>query len=93
MASYTRRNKEQWQELIEEQQSSGLSQKDFCQQKGLSKGTFVNWKRKLKGEKREGISSTPPWIELPPTIPATNSRWHIELDLGNGVCLRLSQAD
>ena len=97
MTTYTRRSKNQWQQLIEAQLSSGLSQKAFCQQEGLSAGTFSNWKRKLKDEglfiplTDTGGSSSDPWIELPSSAPV-NGPWHIELDLGNGVCLRLSQS-
>ena len=97
MATYERSSKAQWQQLIDAQQSSGLSQKVFCRQESLSIGTFPNWKRKLKDEEDSIIPSTDtgnpssdPWIELPAAIPA-NTPWHIELDLGNGVCLRLSQ--
>ncbi len=98
MTAYKRRSKAQWQQLIEAQQSSGLSQTAFCQQEGLSIGTFSNWKRKLKDDKESfiplantGSPSSDPWIELPAALP-TDNPWHIELDLGNGVCLRLSQA-
>ena len=98
MPTYIRRSKAEWQQLIDAQQSSGLPQKVFCQQEGLSIGTFSNWKRKLKdGEElfiplTDNSNPSPdPWIELPAAIPS-NTPWHIELDLGNGVCLRLSQA-
>ncbi|RDB42884.1 hypothetical protein DU490_10910 [Halomonas sp. DQ26W] len=39
---------EQWQAWIEEQDGSGLSQRVFCEQKGLSKSSFQLWKRRLK---------------------------------------------
>ncbi len=42
MSKYTRRSRQQWQQLIEAQQSSGLSQKAYCQQEGLSIGSFSN---------------------------------------------------
>jgi len=97
MMTHTRLRKKQWQQLIEAQQSSGLSQKAFCQKEGLSLTTFSFWKRKLKHGERSTLcpsdSSRPSsnaWIELPAGIPAANS-WCIELDLGNGVCLRLNQ--
>ncbi len=95
MHKYTRRSKKQWQQLIELQQASGQSQKSFCQQEKLSVTTFSYWKKKL----RQGLEPTDPsleipspdaWVELPTELPLTNV-WHIELDLGNGVCLRLKQ--
>ncbi len=95
MHKYTRRSKKQWQQLIESQQASGQSQKSFCQQEKLSVTTFSYWKKKL----RQGQEATDPsleiptpdaWVELPAELPVGNA-WHIELDLGNGVCLRLKQ--
>lgn len=96
MKTHTRRRKKQWQQIFEAQHSSGLSQKYFCQQEGLSITTFSYWKRKLKHEEGPAApslenSSPNAWIELPAEHPQANS-WHIELDLGNGVVLRLNQA-
>ena len=95
MKRYTRRSKEQWQQLIETQQASGQSQKVFCQQEELSMSTFSYWKKKLRHEEVSThsafeVSSPHAWVELPTEPPVVNS-WHIELDLGNGVCLRLNQ--
>ncbi len=95
MKNYTRRSKKQWQQLIALQQASGQSQKAFCQQEELSITTFSYWKKKLRhGQKPTDpsldISSPSAWVELPAELPIANV-WHIELDLGNGVCLRLKQ--
>ncbi|WP_423133103.1 IS66 family insertion sequence element accessory protein TnpA [Halomonas heilongjiangensis] len=38
---------EQWQAWIEEQAGSGLSQRVFCEQKGLSTSSLQLWKRRL----------------------------------------------
>jgi hypothetical protein len=45
---------EYWKTLIEEQKSSGLSQAQFCKERGLSKSSFYNWSSILKrgGNKR-----------------------------------------
>jgi len=90
----------QWQASIEEQASSGLSQRVFCEQKGLSKSSFQLWKRRLK---RVGSaaprSSRPTDAEAcifapvispdPDEAPEQDARgWEIELNLGDGVCLR-----
>lgn len=97
MKRYTRHSKLQWQQLISTQQTSGLTQKVFCQQEGLSITSFSKWRRKLKDDAGSVLSvsnreqpSSDAWIELPAVLPTTPS-WHIELDLGNGVCLRLNQ--
>ena len=91
MSKYTRRSQQQWQQLIEAQQSSELSQKAYCQQEGLSIGSFSNWKHKLKEEDSPVVlPEESSWLELPAAMSADKA-WHIELDLGNGICLRLSQ--
>ena len=94
-----RRSRAQWKQLMEDHQSSGLSQKAFCQQQAISVATFGYWKRKLKQETdaQEMIAGSmpAPWLELPAQgiTGGASSQWQIELDLGNGVCLRLTQVD
>ncbi|WP_408635973.1 IS66 family insertion sequence element accessory protein TnpA, partial [Parendozoicomonas callyspongiae] len=41
---FSRRTPEQWQQIINDQQASGLPQKVYCRQHGLSLATFCNWK-------------------------------------------------
>ena len=92
-----RRNKAEWQRLIDEQTASGLTQKAFCEQADIPVATFGYWKRKLKRTERSPTDervttqavSLDDWIEV--SAPASASGWHIELDLGGGLCLRLSQ--
>jgi hypothetical protein len=78
-----RRSRDEWQQLVDEQAASGKTQTAFCAQRGINVGSFSHWKRRLAEE------SPAPWIELGslPTSPAAG--WDIELDLGEGVCLRL----
>ena len=87
---YQRRTPEQWQALLDEHQQSGLSQKAFCLGKDLLPATFRNWKRRLAHLTPEPQSSASDWLELPlAPAPSDSPRWDIELDLGNGLCLRL----
>ena len=88
-----RLGRDRWQQLLAEQAKSGLSQRAFCEREGLRVATFANWKRRLSsgaesvGNLGKGEVS---WLELTPAVsraPADN--WDIELDLGNGMCLRL----
>lgn len=88
-----RRSAKQWQELIEEQARSGLSQAAFCKQEQLALSTFANWKRRLSGKARvaacdEPESAASPWIDLG-AVTGSEPGWDIELDLGDGICLRL----
>ena len=81
----TRRSREQWRRLLDEHAASGQTQTVFCQAKGLCLASFQHWKRKLSA-----VSEEPqPWVELGTLDQATGSGWDVELDLGNGVFLRL----
>ena len=81
----TRRSREQWRQLLDEHAASGQTQTAFCQAKGLCLASFQNWKRKLAVTEE----ASQPWVELGTLDQAAGSGWDIELDLGNGVCLRL----
>ncbi|MCL5049386.1 IS66 family insertion sequence element accessory protein TnpA [Aliidiomarina haloalkalitolerans] len=48
--SQTHRTREQWLELIAEFEQSGLSQKDFCDQRGLSPAYFGQRRLRLQRE-------------------------------------------
>ncbi len=39
---------EQWQDVIKDWQSSGLSIGTYCKQQGLTSSVFRRWRRKLK---------------------------------------------
>jgi len=92
---FSRRSPEQWQNIIDQQLESGLSQKAFCQSQGISLATFTNWKRKLKYPDESATHHQPKqhrdWIEfethLPEQSPGTD--WHMELELPGGVVLRI----
>ena len=93
-----RRSKIEWRQLIDEQAASGLSQKAFCDQRGIPLATFGYWKRKLRAEPPSTPTgsgtdtvSLADWIELPTRGLVSDGGWQIELELGNGLCLRLRQ--
>lgn len=83
-----RRSREEWQRLIDEYADSGLTQAAFCQAKGLGLASFQNWKRRLAAE-APALPSTEPWLELGALTEQRPSGWDIELDLGDGLSLRL----
>ena len=92
--SYTpRRTPEQWQQLIEQQAASGLTQKAFCHQHDIRPATFGYWKRKLSAASSVDQGNESSWFDLSAlTVSGEPSNpWKIELDVGNGVVLRLSQ--
>jgi len=91
--SYTpRRTPEQWQQLIEEQTISGLTQKTFCEKHSIRSATFGYWKRKLSADTSMDDRADSSWLDLSSVLSTECAgSWKIELDLGNGVVLRLNQ--
>jgi putative transposase len=84
---HVRRSPSEWQQLIDEQARSGLSQTVFCAARAVSAKSFQHRKRQLAA-----TAAAPPaaWLDLgsfPERAPATG--WDLELELGAGVCLRL----
>ena len=81
-----RRSAAQWQQLIQEQARSGLGQRAFCTQHGLAPSSLRLWKRKLEGEYEEPQA---PFIELTPSTGTMAQSWDVELELEDGVRVRL----
>ena len=79
-----RRSQTEWQQLIDDQTDSGQTQAAFCAAKDISVASFQNWKRRLAAE-----VSPEPWLELGSLAQQSTSAWDIELQLGDGICLRL----
>ena len=97
---YIRHSREQWAELIALQPGSGLSASKFCEQAGISYQSFMGWRKKLRAP---GVASNDSarFVELTTTgQPAephdsvsagSAGEWQVELDLGNGIQLRIAQ--
>ena len=47
---------ERWAVLIQECNSSGLTKREFCQQKGISEKSFYYWLRKLRSQVAEAAA-------------------------------------
>ena len=88
--SHVRRSRAQWQQLIAEQASSGLGQGAFCAVHGLASSSFRNWKRRLEaGGVPERGSAPAAFVELAPRPAPAATAWDVELELGDGVVLRV----
>ena len=82
------RTGEEWQQLIRLQTESGLTEAEFCAQRSISLTRFAHWQRRLDHATSD-IANDARWLELP-SLPTTSpSGWDVELDLGDGLCLRL----
>ena len=47
--------KQQWVQIIRECQSSGMSNKEYCRQQGISEKSYYYWLRKLRKVAAESI--------------------------------------
>ncbi len=57
---------ETWREIIQNCQKSGLSNKAYCQQQGISEKTYYYWLRKLRTAAVE--QAAPQLMELEPEV-------------------------
>ena len=60
---------QQWAMLIQECKSSGMSNKEFCMQRGVSEKSFYYWQKKLRTKLVE--AATPQLVQLEPTSVPT----------------------
>ena len=85
---------ENWSALIQECNVSGLSNREFCRQHGISEKSFYYWLRKLRHQAAE--AAEPHLIKLDPT-PTVEDMLHIryhgaELRLPSGVDMNVVAA-
>lgn len=73
-----RRSAEEWRVLVEEYEDFAGSQAEFCRRRGLNSGSLAYWRRKLGGAAFVEISAA-----------AAVRDWDVELDLGDGMVLRV----
>jgi len=86
-----RKTRAQWQAILAEFEQSGLSVQDFCQQHALTYSSFAKWRSLFKQEGKK-TSAPVSFIQMPPLSSGRSvSNWSIELDLGAGITLRLTQ--
>lgn len=91
-----RRSIDEWRELIARFEQSGQTIKQFCAQQGLALSTFNRWRHRLRTDCREVAQGSPDavFVELSRDDGpcAVTSPWDVELQLGNGMFLRLRQS-
>lgn len=66
MTKRQRRSNAEWQQLIEQQQRSGLSAHAFCQQHGLTSKTFYKRRQALR-QPTAAMGATERFIKVQPT--------------------------
>ena len=66
---------QEWAMLIQECSASGLTKREFCQQRGISEKSFYYWLRKLRTQMVE--SAVPQLVPLEP-VPAAEDILQIQ---------------
>ena len=85
--THPRRSRAQWQQLIDKFSKSQLTVTDFCRANAISQASFYKWRSELSASESSAIS---PWIDVTAVsaLRSADVAWEMELDLGNGCCLR-----
>ena len=74
---------QQWAVLIQECSASGLTNKEFCRQRGISEKSFYYWQRKLR---QQIVEATSPQLVQLDSTPETGDLLQIQY---RGADLRL----
>jgi hypothetical protein len=87
-----RRSRQQWQQIIEQFESTDVSVSAFCRQHSLSYPSFLKWRTLLQDEVNQTAMG---FVEIVPELnadtPTGSSGWAVELSLGNNIVLRINQ--
>ena len=85
---YVRRSPEEWRRILDELAVSGLDRSTFCREKGLVRETL------RQAEQRLGLNEqAATFVELSSEFVGhgVERSWDIELELGDGMVLRLAR--
>ena len=82
-----RRSRADWEHLMAQYETGGLKQRAFCEQHAIGYSTFCYWRKRLHQPAIENHSEH--LFELPMLPVDEHPDWRVELDLGQGVVLRL----
>lgn len=89
------RSPAEWQSLLSQFETSGLSVVAFCRRHAIGESSFHRWRTKLVGSHPEtpaAEASTPPdFVDLGALMakPSSGSRLELRLELGAGLTLTL----
>jgi hypothetical protein len=88
------RSKAQWQSLITEYENSPLSQQAFCNKHQIAVSSFHKWRKRFDPQ-----PSPAAFVEIGQTLATASvseqtsnnaeKSWEVELELGQGLVLRL----
>ena len=62
---------EEWRQIIDGQQSSGLTVAAYCLDRGITQGSFYTWKRRLRAPAKPNRLPKPAFVEVTPSRAGT----------------------
>ena len=84
-----RHSREQWQELIAEQEQSGVTIAEFCRLQDVGPASFYQWRKRLRGEQEAGRAEEP--VREPPFVPVSiTGTSEVEIALPCGATLHVA---
>ena len=85
-----RRSLSEWSSIVVDHRVSGLSARAYCDRSDLALSTFTKWRRRLRVQTKSSDSGFVA-VGCETQVEQTNSTpsWDLELDLGDGMVLRL----
>ncbi len=93
------RTQAQWQSLIKDYENGSLTQKDFCDSHQIAHSSLHKWRKRYGRSKLVKPCKTPSFIDITQPLSdakpqvenlnSTQSLWQVELELGQGVVLRV----
>ena len=91
-AKKVRRTQSQWQEYLAEYETSGLTQSAFCARHSLAVSTFSKWRAQLRTQDTPQTAEAM-FLDLG-TVDQVRQEpdWEFELNLGQGISLRLRRS-
>ena len=85
-----RKTRSQWQEIITEFTLSDSPARVFCADHDLAYGTFAKWRYRFTKPIQKKTEPSRLIELIQPASPQPESEyWHVELELGNGMTLRV----
>ena len=87
-----RRSESQWLALFAEQAQSGLSQRAFCEGRGVGYSTYDKAKRRYHRERPSDTRSMDSDFVSLTHERATTEHWEVELSVGSSVVIRIRGA-
>jgi hypothetical protein len=79
---------EEWRQIIGGQRPSGLTVSAYCQERGITQGSFYTWKRRLRSPAKPIRLPKPAFVEVKPSSLAATGVIEIFLHGGRRLLVR-----